>query len=268
MKKCNKCGADKPLDSFSKHKGCIHGVRNTCKQCVKGEASAYRKRKRREIKEKILSGEIDSQAKCISCKCVKGREGFFINHNKNNGLSSRCKECTVERNRELRDINPEKYSEYQKNYYRKNKDSILSKEKMWREENREEILERRRVYYRENSGKIKRVNYEYKKKRLKDDPVFYCAELCRRRISKCLQERGFLKTGSTGKMLGCDWNHLKDHIESQFQDGMSWDNRGDWHIDHIIPLARAKTIEDVERLCHYTNLQPLWASENMSKGSK
>lgn len=69
-------------------------------------------------------------------------------------------------------------------------------------------------------------------------------------------------------MLGCDWSHLKTHLESKFTDGMSWENRSMWHIDHIIPLASAKSIEEVVKLCHYTNLQPLWAEENLSKGTK
>ena len=63
---------------------------------------------------------------------------------------------------------------------------------------------------------------------------------------------------------------LKKHIESQFKDGMSWENHkhDGWHIDHIIPLSSAKNEENVYKLCHYTNLQPLWATENYKKGKK
>lgn len=179
-----------------------------------------------------------------------------------------CRECNTQANKEWRERNPEQYSNYQKEYYQKNRKRKLAREKESRDKNKDAIRKIRRDYYKENSDKIKKRNYAYKKRRLKSDPVYYCAELCRRRISKCLQEKGFLKRGSTGKMLGCDWDQLKEHIESQFQDGMTWDNRGKWHIDHIVPLARAETIEQVEELCHYTNLQPLWAAENMSKGAK
>lgn len=70
------------------------------------------------------------------------------------------------------------------------------------------------------------------------------------------------------QMLGCDWQELKSHIEQQFRDGMDWDNIGEWEVDHIVPLSSAKTIEDVIRLSHHTNLQPLWAYENRAKGSK
>ena len=68
--------------------------------------------------------------------------------------------------------------------------------------------------------------------------------------------------------MGCTPLQLREHLEKQFVDGMTWDNRSDWHIDHIIPLSSAKTTEELNTLCHYTNLQPLWASENLSKGKK
>ena len=61
---------------------------------------------------------------------------------------------------------------------------------------------------------------------------------------------------------------LKEHLELQFVDGMSWDNRSEWHIDHIIPLSSAKTDEEIYKLCHYTNLQPLWAEDNLKKSNK
>ena len=69
-------------------------------------------------------------------------------------------------------------------------------------------------------------------------------------------------------MLGCTWKELRCHMESKFTEGMSWANRNLWHIDHIIPLASAKSIEEVIKLCHYTNLQPLWAEDNLKKGAK
>jgi hypothetical protein len=76
------------------------------------------------------------------------------------------------------------------------------------------------------------------------------------------------KNTKTQEMLGCDYQTAFKHIESRFKKGMSWDNFGDWHIDHIIPLASAKTEEELIELCHYTNLQPLWAEENLIKGDK
>jgi hypothetical protein len=69
-------------------------------------------------------------------------------------------------------------------------------------------------------------------------------------------------------MLGIEWEMAKQHIERQFTKGMNWDNQGKWHIDHIIPLASANTEEELIKLCHYTNLQPLWAEDNLTKSDK
>ena len=71
-------------------------------------------------------------------------------------------------------------------------------------------------------------------------------------------------------IVGCSPTELREHIEKQFTDGMSWDNYGTygWHLDHIIPLSTAETREDVFKLNHYTNLQPLWATDNLKKGKK
>ena len=69
-------------------------------------------------------------------------------------------------------------------------------------------------------------------------------------------------------MLGADYETAFNHIESRFKDGMTWDNQGEWHIDHIVPLASATTEEELIKLCHYTNLQPLWAEDNLKKGDK
>ena len=78
------------------------------------------------------------------------------------------------------------------------------------------------------------------------------------------------KTKKTCELIGCNWEQLKKYLESKFQQGMSWENYAyyGWHIDHIIPLASASNREEMEKLCHYTNLQPLWAQDNLSKGDK
>ena len=70
------------------------------------------------------------------------------------------------------------------------------------------------------------------------------------------------------EILGCDWITAHNYLECRFTEGMNWNNYGEWHIDHIIPLASAKSNEELITLCHYTNLQPLWAFDNLSKGSK
>ena len=78
------------------------------------------------------------------------------------------------------------------------------------------------------------------------------------------------KRNKTFHIVGCPPEYLKEHLETQFVDGMSWNNYGryGWHIDHIIPLSSAKTEDELYKLCHYTNLQPLWAEDNLKKSNK
>jgi hypothetical protein len=71
------------------------------------------------------------------------------------------------------------------------------------------------------------------------------------------------------KILGCSAKELKNHLEIQFKEGMNWDNYGSgWHVDHIIPYDTASSVDEVEKLTHYLNLQPLWEEENLKKSNK
>ncbi len=76
------------------------------------------------------------------------------------------------------------------------------------------------------------------------------------------------KQYDTLALIGCNWLEAKEHFERLFQPGMTWANHGDWHIDHIIPIASAQTIEDAYKLNHISNLQPLWAADNLHKSGK
>lgn len=87
-------------------------------------------------------------------------------------------------------------------------------------------------------------------------------------LLKAFYRNGYTKRSKSQQILGCTWPELVAHIESKFQPGMTWENRGEWHIDHIIPLATAETEADIVRLNHYTNLQPLWAEDNLRKSDK
>ena len=83
-----------------------------------------------------------------------------------------------------------------------------------------------------------------------------------------MKNGGYTKKSTVNKILGADYKIIKEHLESKFKDGMSWENRSEWHIDHIVPLVSAKNEKELLKLCHYTNIQPLWAFENLSKGGK
>ena len=138
---------------------------------------------------------------------------------------------------------------------------------------------RTRANYKQNrqryrlNEKIRSSTIEYKlrrrqrkKERKANEPNFYIKTTLRCRLNHAI--KGYVKSKKTEELLGCTWDEARKYIESKFKDGMTWNNHGlhGWHIDHIIPLNSAKTKEEIEKLFHYTNLQPLWAKENLSKG--
>jgi len=87
-------------------------------------------------------------------------------------------------------------------------------------------------------------------------------------IRMSIKKGGFSKKTKTYNIIGCSYEDFKQYIESQFKDGMFWGNHGKWHYDHIIPISSAITEEDVIKLNHYTNFQPLWALDNIKKSNK
>lgn len=111
------------------------------------------------------------------------------------------------------------------------------------------------------------LNAKHKEKR-DNDLVFATAHRVRRLTNFAFERKGYKKSGSAERLLGCSWEELKSHIESKFLPGMSWENRHEWHVDHIIPLASAKSPEEIEQLCKWHNLQPLWRLDNLKKGAK
>jgi len=100
------------------------------------------------------------------------------------------------------------------------------------------------------------------------DPMFSLRQRIRCATGRVARLTKFTKPGSSFALLGTDFSTFKRHIEDQFSGGMSWENFSEWHIDHKIPLSSAKTLEELWRLAHYSNLQPLWAADNLRKGAK
>jgi len=113
--------------------------------------------------------------------------------------------------------------------------------------------------------KVKRHERYLKRKK---DPIKKMAIRIRSCIASAFRYKGFKKNSKSTQILGCTYDELKNHIEKQFTKGMSWDRLSEIHIDHIIPLATAKTIEDVIALNHFTNLRPMWAKDNILKSNK
>ena len=127
------------------------------------------------------------------------------------------------------------------------------------------------IYFDENKEKIREYKRKWEKGKRETDIMFKLKQTVRGRIYKFVVSLNgkVPKKSKTFDIIGCSPEFLKEHLEKQFTEGMSWDLMGQYiHIDHILPLSLAKNEEDMYKLCHYTNLQPLWAFDNLSKGSK
>ena len=248
MKTCSKCKVEKQLTEFSKHKRCKDGFRYNCKSCVK----AYREANKGEInaKQKDYYDANKDKAKAYREANKDKKRAYNKAYNKAN------REKLKARSKAWNEANKDKL----KDYCEANKDKKRAYNKAWREANKDNIKD-----YRE-ANKDKR-NAQARERR-KTDPLFKMKWNLRSRTSQAFRDKGYSKTSKTQEMLGTDWEIVKEHIEKQFTKGMSWKNYGDWHIDHIIPLASANTEEELKKLCHYTNLQPLWALDNIKKGDK
>ena len=205
---------------------------------------------------------------CSKCLDKKHIDDFHKDKRKSDGRKSQCKSCKKKQDTEYRLSNKELVAERKKKYYNNNKKHIKEKFKNYYLENQERIKGMSSKYAKENRKKINKWFRNYNKKRLSEDVTYRLAKNLRSRINNII--RGRLKSGSALRDLGCSVEFLIKHLESQFEPGMSWDNYGQWHIDHIKPLAsfNLEIREEFLEACHYTNLQPLWAEDNLKKGAR
>lgn len=186
---------------------------------------------------------------CTKCKEVKELSSFPTSKRYLFEKGSYCKKCKQEGTKEWQKANREHIKEYDKKWREANREARKEHNKKWREDNREHIKEYKK---------------EYRKEYMKD-PFNRFKMNVRRNISHSFKRKGFRKNEKSEAILGISINGFKEHIKKQFVKGMSLDNFGDWHLDHIIPLDYANNKEEVLMLCHYSNYQPLWAEENLSK---
>ena len=143
----------------------------------------------------------------------------------------------------------------------------------WASKNRENLREYDKQFYEKNSESyLKKQRKRYQKyKETKNN--YYISLILRSRVYVALNNKGIKKTKSTEELIGCDIEFLKKYIEEQFEEGMSWENHGwkTWHIDHIKPCAAFDDLNDEEQqkeCFHYSNMQPMWAKDNLKKGAR
>ena len=126
------------------------------------------------------------------------------------------------------------------------------------------------VYRKENVKQISANYIKYEKQRKLTDPEFKLLKTLRSRICSAIKAKRATKNNNTMELTGCDIGFLKGYLAGKFTEGMTWENHGEWHIDHIVPCCSFKLLDEEEqnKCFHYTNLQPLWALDNLSKGGK
>lgn len=201
---------------------------------------------------------------CTKCGKAKDFSNFGVHSARASGIQEICRECKAMMGKFDRANNPGKSSEKSKKYYILNKDSIIARVKQYSIDNEETLKKKRAEYFQLNKEKWN----QYGKDRAKVDPVYRMKVHMRKLMIKALN--GTSKSKKTEEILGCSYSEFKEYIEDQFENWMTWDNKGlyngdfnyGWDIDHIVPLCTAKSPEDVVSLNHYTNLRPLCSHVN------
>jgi hypothetical protein len=198
------------------------------------------------------------------------------------------KEIIKVKQKEWRDKNKEEKKEYDKKnrikiteQVRERRRKISAEKKrlyLLSDEYKEQKLksEEKKILAKEKAKEYRKeyaiINKDYRKnyanKRNSIDPLYRLTCNIRSLISYSTKRMGYKKTSKTYNILGCSFEDFKQHIESQFTDGMDWDNRSEWHLDHIYPVSLATDETHLIKLNHYTNFQPLWAIDNIKKGNK
>lgn len=163
--------------------------------------------------------------------------------------------------------NQQRSREYKREYQKKHSKSLTEKAAKYAKENPEQRKATAKRYYERNKSACLRRQVDWQSRKLKSCVQYKLRVAIRDRIKTAC--RFGLKAGSAIRDLGCSTQDLKTYLEAKFLPGMSWDNHGTWHIDHVQPLAKFDLTdpEQFKMACHYTNLQPLWAADNLSKGA-
>ena len=203
---------------------------------------------------------------CNVCKKQNPLDNFYKDKTRKDGLDHKCKLCCKNKNKKWAEKNNERVKENCKKWREENREYVNAKMREWKKENPDKVYKVNKKYTDSNREKIK----EDLKKRKQSDLLFRFSTNVRANIKNSFK-RGtnqFRKDARTETILGCTIEEFRVHIENQFKEGMTFENYGEWHLDHIKPISLATTKEEVKDLCHYKNYQPLWAKENLLKSNK
>ena len=289
-KVCKKCKETKLLLEFNKESRAKEGYSLTCKSCKLSNLEA--KCGSVEKFEALLRSRKQKKTQVTKKWTALNKEHVKV-HSKQYRKEHQDRDRLT--NKSWRQANSQKMTEYVKQYneqhYFKNKEKVLGQKKQYHGENKEKILDQKKHYYKENKEKVNAKNKnrycetmndpvkkekrlkcirEYEHKVVKINTEMMIRKRLRGRITAAIKKNA--KTGSAVQDLGCSIAELKIYIESKFQPGMTWEgwsSRGG-HLDHIRPLSsfNLQNPEEFKQAVHYTNLQPLWARDNLIKSDK
>lgn len=221
------------------------------------------------------------EKRCKKCDELKLIDCFSKQVTNKDGYKNICKLCINKYNKKYRDNDITKERERSNNYYirnkskrlayfEKNKDNKNKYAAEYRKKNKDKISQKGKEYYIKNKETISKKNYERYKLKMKIDPLFKLKKQIQLLIRDSFKNKDIKKNNRTIEILGCTFEEFKIHLESKFESWMTWDNKGlyngelnyGWDIDHIIPSSSATSEEELIKLNHYSNLQPLCSKVN------
>ena len=188
------------------------------------------------------------EKKCLGCLKIKDLDQFNNSSNFRDGKRTRCRICQNEEG---------------KLYRKLNSDSIRIKAKKYRKDNPEKNKE----WVSNNRQRSNEIKKKYDLKN-RNNEVYRMTKKVRNSIRSSFRNISFKKNNKTSEIIGCSMIEFINYIKSTFKEGMTIENHGEWHLDHIIPISKATTYEEAIKLNHYTNFQALWSIENLKKGNK
>ena len=261
MKICSKCKQAKNREDFYKSGTCADGLRPECKSCLNKIHTARRK------KVQLIPKTVVSEKKCSRCNDVKAIHEFHKSSANLDGYRNMCKECRKPESKGRYWSRREEDIAYSKAYRIKNEEKVSAQRKQHYKENRERIRKVQKAYYEANKDVYRRLT-----RKARSTPHGKLRHTVSTRISRLLQKRGHSKTASIRKSLPYTIGELIAHLEAKFVKDMTWDNYGEWHIDHIKPDSsfeyECETDRGFQESWALENLQPLWAADNLSKGAR
>jgi hypothetical protein len=274
FKICSKCKESKSLDYFGKCNTAKDGKQWNCKACKQ----IYKKSRRNHINKQQKEYRKKHGAELLEKRRVYKAKNIEHIREQNRQYRLNNKEKIMQQNKERRKNNPEREKEINKKSKLKHRDKILARNKAYRIKNKDKIKEyfqKPEVVARMRANRLKNKDIINSKKKYREklrrntDPLYKLITNQRARITNILKKH---KTDKTLHLLGCSAQFLRTYLENKFLKGMTWNNYGKngWHVDHIIPCSNFDLTDVSQRqICfHYTNLQPLWAIDNLKKSNK